>query len=65
MGFDVVLGGVLGMLGGVGVMAVGEVRVVRGGFVIAFGVVLGGFVMVAGGVLVVLRRLLVMPGCFV
>lgn len=65
MGFDVVLGGVLGMLGGVGVMAVSQMSVVRGGLVIAFGVMLRGFMVVTRSVLVVLRCLGVVLGCFV
>lgn len=65
MGFDVVLGGMLGVLGGVSVVAVGQVRVVRGGFVIAVGVVLGGGMVMASSVLVVLRCLGVVLSCFV
>jgi len=60
-----VLGRVFGVLGRVGVMAVSEVGVVRGGFVIAVGVVLGGFLVMARSVLVMFRCLGVMLGCFV
>jgi hypothetical protein len=60
VGFDVVLGCVLGVLCRVRVMAVGQVRVVRGGFMVAAGVMLGGFVVVTGSVLVMIRCLGVM-----
>ncbi len=65
MGFDVVLGSMLGVVGGVGVMAVGEMRVVSGGFVVACGVVLCGFMVMARSVLVMFRCLGMMCGCFV
>jgi hypothetical protein len=61
---QVVLGCVLGVFGRVQVVAVGHVRVVRGGFMVAFLVVLRGFVVVARSVLVMLGCLLVMVRCF-
>jgi hypothetical protein len=60
---DVVLDGVLRMLGGVNVMAVGEVRVVRCLFVVARFMVRGGFLVMARSVLVVFRCLLVVMSC--
>ena len=65
MGFDVVLGGELGVFGGVGVVAVSQMRVVRGGLVIAFAVLRCGFTVMARSVFVVLRCLVMMLGCFV
>jgi hypothetical protein len=47
----------------VDVVAVSEMRVVRGGFVIALAVVPGGFAVMAGSVLVVIRCVIVMLGC--
>jgi hypothetical protein len=63
--FHVVLGGLFGVLLGVDVVSVRQVGVVSGGFVVAVLVMLGGFVVMARSVLVVLRCLLVMLGCFV
>jgi len=60
VGFDVVVGGVLGVLRWVNVVAVGQVGMVRGGFVVAFGVVPGGFAVMARSVFVMLRCLGVM-----
>ena len=54
-----------GMFGRVRVVAVREMRVVGGGFVIAVGMVPGGFAVVAGSVLVMFRCVGVMFGCFV
>jgi hypothetical protein len=62
---DVVLGGVLGVLSGVGMVAMRQVGVVGGGFMVAIEVLLGGFVVVARSVLVMLRCLSVMVRCFV
>lgn len=63
--FDVMLGSVLRVFGGVHVMAVGQMRVVGCGFVIALGVMPGGFMVMARSVLVVFRCLGVMLSCFV
>jgi hypothetical protein len=63
--FHVVLGGFFGVALGLDVMAVRQVRVVSSDFVVAVLVMLGGFVVVACSVLVVLRCLLVVLGCFV
>jgi hypothetical protein len=65
VGGEVVLGGVLCMFRGMDLVAVREVGVVRGDFVIAIEVLLSGFVVVACSVLVMLRCLGVMMGCFV
>ncbi len=61
--FDVVLDRVFRVFGGVNVMAVGEVRVVSGLFVVARFMVRGGFLVVARSVLVVFRCLLVVMSC--
>jgi len=63
VGFEVVLGGVLGMLRGVKLVSVGQMRVVSGCFVVAVEMMPGGFVVVARSVLVVLRCLGMMMGC--
>ena len=65
VGFHVVLGSVFGVLGGMGVVAVRQVRVVRRCFMIAGEVMLGCFMVMARSVLVVPRCLLVMLHCFV
>jgi hypothetical protein len=62
---NVMLGCVTGVLNGMGVMGVGQVRVVGGFFVIAFRVMLGGCMVMARGVLMVLRCLRVVLSCFV
>ena len=62
---NVVLGCLLSMLRGVNVVAMGEVRVMRGSFMVPFGVMAGGFAVVARSVLVVLRCLVVMMCSFV
>jgi hypothetical protein len=61
---DVVLGRMLGVFGGMHMMAMRRVRVVRGSFVVAFDVMLRGFLVVARSVLVVFRCLGMMMGCF-
>jgi hypothetical protein len=63
--FHVMLGGVFGMLGGVDVMAVSQMGVVSGRFVVSLQMALGGFAVVTRSVLVMLRCLSVMMGCFV
>lgn len=62
---NVVLGCLLGVLSGVNVVTMGEVRVMRGSFMIPIGMMAGGFAVVARSVLVVLRCLVVMMRCFV
>lgn len=62
--FEVMLGGVLGVLRGVKMVGVGQVGVMRGGFVVAVGVMLGGCMVMACSVLVMLRCLGVMVRCF-
>jgi len=64
VGLDVVLGSVLGVFGGVHMVAVGKVGVVGGRFMVAFVVVTRGFAVVARSVLVVFRCLGVMMHCF-
>ncbi len=61
--FEVVFGGVFGVLGGVNMVSVSQMGVVCGGFVVAVGVVPGGFMVMACSVLVMLRCLGVMLGC--
>jgi hypothetical protein len=63
--FNVVFGCMLGVLCRVGVVSVGQVRVVRRGFVVAIKMMLGGFAVVACSVLVVVRRVRVVMRCFV
>ncbi|MFZ0305897.1 MAG: hypothetical protein WAL75_24645 [Terracidiphilus sp.] len=58
--FEVVFGGVLG---GVKMVSLGKVSVMRGGFVVAVIVMLGGFMVMACSVFVMLRCLGVMLGC--
>jgi hypothetical protein len=60
---DVFLGRVFRMFGGVDMMAVSEMRVVSGLFVVARFMMSGGFLVVARSVLVVFRCLLVMVNC--
>ena len=63
--FHVLLGGFFGVILGLNVVAVRQVGVVSGGFVIAVFMMLGGFMVMARSVLVVPRCLLVMLHCFV
>ena len=63
--FHVLLGGFFRVILGLNVVAVRQVGVVSGGFVIAVFMMLGGFMVMARSVLVVLRCLLVMLHCFV
>jgi len=63
VGFDVMPRGMLGVFGRVRVVAMGQMRVVRSGFVVALGVVPCGFVVMARSVFVMFRRLLVVLGC--
>ena len=65
MRFDVVFGRVLGVIGCMDVVPMREVRVVRRGFMVSVLMMLCGFAVVACGVLVVLRRVGVVLGCFV
>ena len=60
-----VLDRVLGVLGGMNVMTVRQVRVVGRLFVVSTFVVRGGFVVMARSVLMMFCRLGVMMGCFV
>jgi hypothetical protein len=62
--FDVALGGFCSMLSGVLVVAVCQVRMVRGFFVVATLVVLGCLMVMTGCVCVVFRCVLVMLCCF-
>jgi hypothetical protein len=64
MRFHVMLHGGFRVLGGVYVMAVGEVRVVSSLFMVARFVVRGGFLVMTRSVLVVFRCLLVVMCCF-
>jgi hypothetical protein len=64
VGFDVMLGGFCGVVGRMGVVSVGYMRVVGGRFVIAILMVLSSFSVVVGGVLVMLGSLAVMMRCF-
>ena len=63
--FHVLLGGFFGVILGLNVVAVREVGMVGGGFVVAVFMLLGGFMVMARSVLVVPRCLLVMLHCFV
>ena len=63
--FHVLLGGFFGVILGLNVVAVRGVGMVGGGFVVAVLVMLAGFLVMACSVLVVLRRLCVVLGCFV
>jgi hypothetical protein len=63
--FYVMLGCFFGVIGGLNVVAVRQVGMVTGDFVVAVFVMLGGFMVVARSVLVVLRCLLVVLHCFV
>jgi hypothetical protein len=65
VGLDMMLDRVFGVLDGVQVMAVREVRVVGGFLVVAGLVVRGGFVVMARSVFVMLGCLFVMMSCFV
>ena len=62
--FDVMFGRLLGVLGGLNRVSMGDVGVVGGCFMVAFGVVLGGFAVVARSVLVMFRCLGMMLSCF-
>jgi len=59
------LGRMLGVLGGMDVVTMGQVGVVGSRFVVAIQMMFRGFVMVACSMLMVLRCLRVMMGCFV
>ncbi|HSZ17384.1 MAG TPA: hypothetical protein VK764_09810 [Terracidiphilus sp.] len=63
--FDVVLGRVFCVLLGMGLVAMGEVGVVGGRFVISVEMMFRGFAVMARSVFVVLRCLGVVPSCFV
>lgn len=65
MCLNVVLGRVLGVLGCMGVMAVGQVRMVGCCFVVTIPVMLDCFLMVACSVLMMFRCLRVVVRCFV
>ena len=65
MRLDVMLGSLLSMIVGVDVMSMGEMRVMRGRFMVSVGVMACGFAVVARGLLVVVRCLIVMMRCFV
>jgi hypothetical protein len=58
------LGRVLGVLCGVDMVSVRQVRMMGGCLVVPSFVMLGGFFVVASGVSVMLCRVLVMTGCF-
>ena len=64
MSFHVVLGGFIGVVGGVGVMTLRNMRMMAGRFVIAVLVVLGSLSVVVGGLLVMLSRLAMVMRCF-
>jgi len=64
MCLHVLFGRALGMLGGVNVVAMRQMRVVSGGFVIARLVMLGSFEVVVSGLLMVFGCLLVMIDSF-
>jgi hypothetical protein len=59
------LGRVLGMLGCVNAVTVGQMRVVCSRFVVAALVMLGGFFVVARSVFMMFRRLRMVLSCFV
>ena len=61
---NVLPGGVLSVLSGMGVMPMSQVRVVGGGLVIALLVMAGGSALVACSVLRMLRCLGMAMGCF-
>lgn len=63
--FNVMLGRMFGMFSRMDLVTVGQMRMVCGRFVIPIQVMLGGFVVMACSVLVMLRCLGVMTGCFV
>jgi hypothetical protein len=65
VGLDVVLGGMLGVLGSVSMVTMGEVGMVRSRFVVPVLMMSGGFAVVACSVLVVLRCVRVVLCCFV
>jgi len=65
MGIGVVLGGFTGVVRGVKSMAVRDVRMVGGLFVIPFGMVFGSFAVVSRGVLVMFSSFFVVFGSFV
>jgi hypothetical protein len=58
------LGCMFGMLGGVNVMSLRQVRMVGCFLVVAFFMMLGCFLVMARSVLMMFRCLLVMMGCF-
>ncbi|HUD53913.1 MAG TPA: hypothetical protein VMR02_01710 [Terracidiphilus sp.] len=62
--FNVMLGGMLGVFGGVDGVTMSQVSMVGGRFVVAFLMMRGGFGVMARSVLVMLRCLGVMVGCF-
>jgi len=62
--FHMRLGRVLGMLGGMNMMAMGQMRVMRGFLMLAGLVMLGGLVVMVCRKLVMPCGLLVMIGCF-
>jgi len=64
VGFDVVAGGLFGVLGGVRLVAIGEVGVMSGGLMVAgfmllcgFRVMVGGHTMMMGGLTMMIRCL--------
>jgi hypothetical protein len=64
VGFHVLLGGVLPMLGGVGLVGVRQVCVMSSFFMVAVLVMFGGLVVVARGMLMMFSCLFVMMRCF-
>jgi len=62
--FHMVLGCVLGMLGRVDMMSVGDMRVVRGFLMVAGFMMFGGLFVMARRMLMMLGCVLVMLGCF-
>lgn len=64
MSLDVALGCVLLMFHRLAVVAVSEMRVMSGGFMVAFLVVPGCFAMMVRSFLVLFRCMAVMLGCF-
>lgn len=63
--FDMMLGCVLGMFGGMDMMPMGEMRMVRSSFMVPFAVMPCGFAVVTRSVLVMLRCLGMMMCSFV
>ena len=64
VGFNVMLGGFLGVLRRLNVVTVRQVSMVGGRFMVAILVMLGGFVVMARSVLVMFRCLRVVFCCF-